>query len=69
MSKQCDHAGWGQYAGEEGPCPPPAEMVSIEGGQECPVCGYHVRTITGADAMTRTFAANRETATTARETR
>ena len=68
MSEMCDHAGWGRYDGETGPCPPPAELRDIEGGIECPVCGYHLRTITSADAVTRIFA-DRETATLVRETR
>lgn len=34
----CDHSGWGQYPGEEGECPPPAEMVEIENGLQCPTC-------------------------------
>lgn len=69
MTETCAHEGWGIYAGEEGPCPPPAELVSIEGGVECPTCGHHIRTITNPEAITRIFALNRETATTARETR
>ncbi len=69
MSEVCRHDGWGTYLGEEGPCPPPAELQSIEGGVECPVCGYHLRTITDSGALTRMFALNRETATSVRETR
>ena len=69
MTETCDHAGWGQYAGETGDCPPPAELVKIDGGVECPTCGYHLVTLTGANAMTRMFAVDRETATNARTTR
>lgn len=58
----CDHAGWGQYKGEEGPCPPPAEMREIDGGVECPVCKFHIRSV----PMSALF---RETATLQRETR
>ena len=65
----CAHDGWGQYKGETGPCPPPARMVSIDGGEECPICGYRMQMFTGADAQSRTFAVNRETATLDRETR
>ena len=65
----CAHEGWGQYVSETGPCPEPAEMLSIDGGIECPVCEFHIVTVTGADAMTRAFATNRETATLDRETR
>ena len=64
----CAHEGWGQYSGEEGECPPPAEMRSIEGGHECPICFFRVQVLTGADAMTRILS-NRETATLDREVR
>ena len=57
------------YDSEKGDCPPPAEMRSIEGGVECPVCDYHITVITQDEAMTRVFALNRETATLGRETR
>ena len=52
MSQTCDHSGWGDYPGEEGPQPPPCELVSIPGGVECPVCKYHMVSFTGADADT-----------------
>mgnify|MGYP001573812174 CR=1 FL=1 len=54
MSQTCDHSGWGEmgYEGETGPCPPPAEMVSISGGVECPICKYHVVSFSGDDAET-----------------
>lgn len=64
----CAHDGWGAYSGEEGPCPPPVEMRSIEGGEECPSCGYRIQMLTGAEAQTRIFS-NRETATLDREVR
>lgn len=57
------------YSGETGPCPPPSEMRSIEGGQECPLCHSRVQVLTGADAQTHVWGGNRETATLARETR
>ena len=69
MTDQCDHAGWGMYSGETGPCPPPSQLRKVEGGVECPTCGYHLITRTGADALNRVFAQDRETATLARETR
>ena len=65
----CAHEGWGEYESEKGDCPPPAEMRSIDGGVEGPVCEFHVTIKTEDDAMTRVFAMNRETATTSRETR
>ena len=52
MSQICEHSGWGDYPSETGPQPPPAEMVSIPGGVECPVCKFHVVSFTGDDAMT-----------------
>lgn len=54
MSQACAHDGWGLlgYAGESGPCPPSAEMVSIPGGVECPVCKFHVVTVTGDNINT-----------------
>ena len=64
----CAHSGWGRYSGEEGPCPPPAEMVEIEGGSECPACRSHVVVVRGLRAE-RIFAADREMATLSRETR
>lgn len=69
MSERCAHEGWGRYSGEVGNCPAPADLVAIEGGVECPVCGFHVRTLTGANALNQVFAVNRETATIDRETR
>ena len=65
----CQHAGWGMYQGESGPCPPPAELRRNENGVECPVCGYHLFTFTDSGAVSRVLAVNRETATLARETR
>lgn len=56
MKRICDHAGWGMYAGEEGPCPPPAEMVEIPGGWECPTCGHSFRAFSGPDAVERAMA-------------
>ena len=42
LPKTCAHDGWGRYEGEEGPCPPPAEMKGCAHCAECPVCGYRV---------------------------
>lgn len=49
----CAHDGWGQYPGEDGPCPPPAEMRDVEGGRECPACHSRVSVFIGADALER----------------
>lgn len=57
----CAHDGWGQYSDETGPCPPPAEMVAVEGGRECPTCGSRLQVFTGDDAMVRALG-GRETA-------
>lgn len=57
----CHHDGWGQYDDETGPCPPPAEMVAVEGGRACPTCGSSLRTFSGPDALERAMA-SRETA-------
>ena len=58
------------YESEKGDCPPPAELRAIDGGVECPVCEYHLVTITGDNAVAHVFAVNRETATLKdRETR
>lgn len=41
--QKCDHAGWGSYANETGPCPEPTEMVEhCPHQKECPKCGHHV---------------------------
>lgn len=47
---RCEHSGWGDYEGETGPQPEPAEMIAIPGGVECPVCKFHVVSFSGDDA-------------------
>lgn len=68
MTERCNHEGWGRYANEDGPCPPAAELIVSQQGVECPICGYHMFTYTGSNAINRMFM-NRETATLSREVR
>lgn len=42
VPRTCAHEGWGRYEGEDGPCPPPAEMNGCAHCAECPTCGYRI---------------------------